>query len=452
MSKNTFLLCVAVFAIIIALTCTLSCGGCIATYDDTKYIPEFHAKYFSKGVEEMKEDDLALFVDYSTCISEGQHSPFYQKLVPSFVQATKEYYSIKGNDITKEDLSEQDTYNRLLNIDEVNYADLKSAATMIANRDAEGVLLTDGEFYNPTIAGGNPNNPYLADAFKIWLKKGHDIYIFSEPYVEKHNGQPYNKKRFYFIFTDNRLKNNIYDRIIQTATLEQFPDVQLFHLSADHPSVLAEGNSSVANPTLAAEIKPYGSFEVQSWTVDWNTIYDLILGAVDPATGNPILNGDYIIKGLKIDRNSFGGYKIKGINAKVYNLNETYTSFAEAKDQGLKPENSDSSPLCENFILVNNEEFNKHGLISLNFDAMNLDDSFLAGSPYNYFKIELCISETENVFNKYQDMFSFDLLGQPGTMNNSVVASVEQCLTDDDLKTQMMESPFYTIYIQSNEK
>ena len=164
---------------------------------DTKYIKDFHVTNFYQSSDMLDEDNLALYVDYSTCIAEGMKtSAFYVKLVPSFVEATKSYYSIKGDIISKEEPA--DTYNRLLNIVEVNYADLKSAAEQIANGNTEAALLTDGEYYNPNLAGANPNNPYLAKAFKTWMKKGHDIYILSEPYVEVNHGQQYNKKRFYF--------------------------------------------------------------------------------------------------------------------------------------------------------------------------------------------------------------------------------------------------------------
>lgn len=103
-------------------------------------------------------------------------------------------------------------------------------------------------------------------------EKGHDIFIISEPYIETNNGLQYNKKRFYFLFTDTRLKNNIYDRIAQTASLEQFSNIQTFHLSADHPNIMAEGNSSQTNDLLAAKIEPYGIFEIQDWTLDWKQI------------------------------------------------------------------------------------------------------------------------------------------------------------------------------------
>ena len=436
----------------ISLLAFYSCTTKTPTPIDTKYIKDFHAATFQNSPDMIAEDDLALYVDYSTCIAEGmKNSPFYIKLVPSFVDAAKTYFSIKGDSIKQE--VPADTYNRLLNISEVNYADLKTAAERIANGKTEAALLTDGEYYNPTMAGANPNNPYLARAFKTWMLKGHDIFIISEPYVETYNGTQYNKKRFYFLFTDTRLKNNIYDRIMETASLDQFPNVQIFHLSADHPNIMAEGNSSKTNELLAANIEPYGNFEIQDWTVDWKSIENHIMGAVDEKTGEPLPNGDSVISGLKIDRNSFGGYKITDVDAKVYDLNAAYMDYYTRKDAGEKSVTvSDELPVCPNFLVVDHKEFERHGIINLYFDLNNLDNSFLKyGNPYNYFKVDFLITKTQNVFSKFSFMFTFDLIGQPGKTNSSVVTSVEQCLTDQDLVSKMKSSPFYTIYVKSNK-
>ncbi len=442
----------AAMILVISLLTFNSCSKKTSTPIDTKFIKDFHAATVPNSPTMIEEDKLALYVDYSTCLAEGmKNSPFYIKLVPSFVDAAKTYYSIKGDSIKQE--IPADTYNRLLNISEVNYADLKTAAEQIANGKTEAALLTDGEYYIPTKAGANPNNPYLAKAFKTWMLKGHDIFIISEPYVETYNGTQYNKKRFYFLFTDTRLKNNIYDRIMETASLEQFPNVQMFHLSADHPNIMAEGNSSKANELLAANIVPYGNFEIQDWTVDWKSIEKYIMGAVDEKTGEPLPNGDSVISGLKVDRNSFGGYKIMDVDVKVYDLNAAYMDYYTRKDAGEKSVTvSDELPVCPNFMLVDHKEFERYGIINLYFDIMNMDNSFLKyGKPYNYFKVDFLITKTQNVFEKYSSMFTFDLLGQPGKTNSSVVTSVEQCLTDQDLVNRMKSSPFYTIYVKSNK-
>lgn len=437
-------------ACIVAVALVASCKN--TTPVDSKYIKDLHETRFLLPTNEIEEDNLSLYVDYSTCIAEGMKtSAFYQKLVPSFVEATKSFYSIKGDVIAKEEPA--DTYNRLLNIDEVNYADLKTAAEQIANSDVETALLTDGEYYNPTKAGANPNNPYLTKAFKTWMQKGHDIFIISEPYVETHRGIEYNKKRFYFLFTDIRLKNNIYDRIVGTVHLAQFPGVQVFHLSADHPRIMAGGKSSEPNEMLGANVESFGSYEVQDWTVGWKPINNFIMGAVNEQTGEPLPNGDFVIRGLNVDRRSFGGYEIEDVDVKVYDLNMAYMDYYMRKEAGLGTDSVDFNlPECANFLRVDHKEFERSGMVSLYFDVQNLDNYFLKyGKPNNYFKIDLFITKTRNVFPSHSSMFTFDLLGEPGATNLSIVSSVEQCLVDKDLENRMKSSPFYTIYVKSDK-
>ena len=156
-----------------------SCCSYISTDDGENFfnnIQDFHYKFFSKGVDAIKSNNLSLFVDYSTCNVLGQNSAFYQALVPSWVDATKHFYSIKGDSIASE---EGPVFDLLRTINEVNYADLKGAIERMANSDSESVLLTDGEYYQKSIAQGNINNPYMSNALKTWLKKGHDIFVFT---------------------------------------------------------------------------------------------------------------------------------------------------------------------------------------------------------------------------------------------------------------------------------
>lgn len=254
-----------VLSSVVTLGIMCSCKDYVTTTATEKYVDnleKFHSAYFMKGINSIKCDNLALYVDYSTCTAMGQNSPFFQALIPCWVNAAKDYYSIKGSVITKE---EENTYSLLRSINEVNFADIRTAINRMSKSDSESVLLTDGEYYMPSIAKGNVNNPYMADAFKDWLKKGHDIFFLTEPYVESNNGHNYNKKRFYIIFTDIRFAGNIYDRIIQTIDLSAFKNVDIFHLSADHPNLLAEQTTSLINPSLNASMKGFGNIEVQDW-------------------------------------------------------------------------------------------------------------------------------------------------------------------------------------------
>ena len=431
------------------LLCT-SCDSYSTSAPDDKYLSEFHNKYFQYTGNESKlnENNLSLFVDYSTCITLGQHSPFFQSLVPSFVAATKHYYSIKGDKVVEE--QNINVFQALSNIIEVNYADLKQAANLIVNGNSEGVLLTDGEYYQKNIAGGGISDPYMANAFKQWLKKGHDIYILAEPYLE--GPQKYNKKRFYFLFTDSRLESNIYKRICETTKLENYPDVEMFHLSASHPTIMAENGKSKVNEIVSASNKNYGLYEIQDWPVDWKSIEGYIMGAVDESTGEPLQYGNPVISGLRVDRNSYGGFRISEISVKVYDINADYYNFyTETEAPSGLDLSSISLTESVNAFVYDKEEFNKYGNINLHFDVPMWNPTFLSCKPFNFTKIDINVSGIENVFENYEEMFNFDAIGLPGKQNTSVSESVKQALFDKDIQNMMKNANLYTIYIKSNK-
>lgn len=431
-----------------------SCSNHILTDDGGKYstyIEEFHYANFFKGIDAMESRNLSLYVDYSTCNVLGQNSAFYQALVPSWVDATHHYFSIKGDSIKEE---QGNTYNLLKSIQNSDYADLVGAVNKMAASNSESVLLTDGEYFQKSIAKGNINNPYMTSALKTWLQKGHDIFVFSEPYVEAYKGQSYNKKRFYIIFTDVRLRDNIYDRIIQTVKLQNFPDVEMFHLSADHPSLAAEGTSTKPNDNLSADVKGFGSFEAQEWPIDWKDgIEPLIAFAVNPQTGETLPNGESFTGGLKVDRNSFGGYRITDVAVKVYNINQEFTDFCAAKQAGEKYKAYITLTPMDNFIKLDDKEFQKHGIINLYFDSpMYTPDPVLNGSPYNFIKIDICVSDVQDMFSQFAHQFEFDSIDMPGQTNTSVAESIKQCLADPDIKTMISTCPIYSIYIKAPER
>lgn len=420
-----------------------------STEEYFKDIEDFDETYFRHGGEDI-DDELVLYVDYSTCNVLGQNSPFYQALVPSWVDAADEYYSIKGAQITKE---EGNVFSLLKSITNYDYADLKTAAEKMAESRNESVLLTDGEYFQKSIALGNVNNPYLKDAFTKWLKKGHDIYIFSEPYQEPYKGAIYNKKRFYIIFTDSRLEGNIYDKITQTVKLEAYPQVEMFHLSASHPALAAESTHTTPNEMLSAQVKGFGTFEAQEWQVDWeDAIEPYIVNAVSNSTGQPLPDGAAFTGKLKIDRNSFGGYRITDVTVRSYDISQEFTNFCNAKNAGQKVGGKITPTEYKNFVKIDESEFKKHGVIDLHFDTQNFDPSILTGVPCTYFKLDICISSTENIFKQYEAMFTFDSIDQPGQKNVSLAESIKQCLAEPSIKDMMATSPIYTIYVKANKR
>lgn len=428
-----------------------SCNKDITTPDDTKYLEEFHLANFEPNEKYLQENKLNLFVDYSTCNYLGQNSQFFQDIEASLVNKASAYYSIKGDQIKQE---QGDVYTLLRNIEEVNYAELAKAAQMMADDNCESVMITDGEYYTPSTAKGHDNDPYLADAFKKWILRGYDIHIISEPYIESYNGQNFNKKRFYIMFTDDRMQNNIYERIRRTVDFTQFPDVDEFHISASHPQMKGNGNNcSVQNEILESKSKGFGTFEIEDWDgCDWKTIEDELVNGVDEKTGEPLKAGTPIIQ-MGLDKNSFGCYRIKSINLKVYDINQEYSNYYEAKVNGEKPGRQDYTlSELENFMQIDSKEFEKHSKINISFNQDRFDPSVLSGKPYNYFKLDLSIGDVQSIFDLHEDKFEFESITKPGTKNVSVASSIKQCLADDKVLDKMRGQVIYSIYIKSEAK
>lgn len=430
------------------------CGGGTPTPESADKLAEFHEFYFEKQNEKLNPNALALYVDYSNCIAEGQHSRFFQAFEPSLTASAKQYFAVKGKNI--EPHAADSTYALLRTIDNVPFADLKTAAERIANGNTEGVLLTDGEYYEPTVTKGNDNNPYLAEAFKTWLKKGHDIFIFVEPYEELVGARSVQKKRFYFLFTDQRLPDNIYNRVKQSVRLEDFPGTSEFHFSVRAPFLYSPGSKGMqADELLSAKvIKAAGNYEVQDWEAGWeDDIEPMIVKIKEDEEGKKLENGKPFETGLRVDRNCLGGYRIDHLTAKVSNINQPYTDFCTAKEEKSQPEKEIEPAECEGFVKVDDEKFSANGIVNLTFagDLYNPDEA-LDGDPFNYTKIDLFATDISPMTNVYMPLFTFESLTHPGEQNVSVGASIEQCLINPEIKELIHKTPIYTLYIKSNKR
>lgn len=443
------LLITALTGVIFAGVSFVSCKQDNVPYD-TKHLDKFHQLTTKGEGNDLTASDLSLFVDYSNCIAKGMESPFYQAMVSPLTANTKHFWSIKGDRISEES---GDVYSLLNNVVETNYAALDAAIEQMAVGNGESIMLTDGELFTQTATKCNPNNPYMTSAFKKWLLKGHDIHILAEPFQEVYNGKTFNKKRFYIIFTDDRIEGNIYDRVRKIVKLEDFPQVDEFHLSGNYPwKVPSNGSNSEPNAIVAAQIKPFGSFEIQDWQVDWENIVNLIVNGYDES-GNPLPNGEKLIGGLKIDKNAFGCYRIKDVDVVVSDINADYFDIYNRLEMGQKVGKTQITPSeLSNFIIMDSDEFKKHGNVDLYFDINNFaPKGVLTGKPFNYFKIEIVVKELENILENNIDMFNFDSVVEQGKTNVSISESLRNCVVDTDLPNALKNKVLYTIYVKSDK-
>ena len=437
--------------------------SCCPVYriDDSR-IDEFGSAYFGKQSDNIEMQKVALYVDNSTCIANAMNdgSKFYNDMVAVLTSDNiEEYYSIKGKDIIRE---EGDKYQLLKSVEEINYADIKTAAEKIANGSCEGILLTDGEYYQPTISGSNPNNPWMETAIVKWLSRGHEIFVFAEPYPERYKGKTYVKKRFYFIFTDTKYQGNIYDFIVSTVSLKSYSQIGQYRLTANHYTLLTEGNNNSSTPNENFMCTPThcnGWSEVQIWDqLTWKDIYKYIACATTD-DGTPLPDGEAVLS-LVLDRNSGGScFRISDVDVRICNLSEEYQDFCMMMDEGQKPSQiALNNPIAvyyqDNFIKLDKKEFNNHGRLDVYFDVNNFNPSFLNKNDENLLKLDFVVTGYNNNFkdkSQAEEMFIFPAINKPGEMNTSLVASIRNALGNPNVKNLMKEQVIYSVYIFSGK-
>lgn len=448
-------------SIAIGTLCLLFVASCCSGNGlDESQIDEFSSAYFGKQSDNIVTQNVALYVDNSTCIANAMNdgSRFYNEMVAVLTSNNiGEYFSIKGKEIIPE---EGNKYQLLKSVQEINYADIKTAAERIANGNCEGILLTDGEYYQPTISGSNPNNPWMETAIVTWLSRGHEIFVFAEPYQEKYKGKTYDKKRFYFIFTDTKYQGNIYNFIVNTVSLKSHSQVGQYRLTANHYTLLTEGNNNSSTPNENFMCTPThcnGRSEVQIWDqLTWKDIYKYIACATTD-DGTPLPDGEAILS-LVLDRNSGGScFRISDVDVRICNLSEEYQNFCMMVDEGQKPSqialnNPISVSYQNNFIKLDKKGFNNHGRLDVYFDVNNFDPSFLNTKDENLLKIDFVVSAYNNNFTnkpQAQEIFTFPSIEKPGVQNTSLVASIKNALGNPSVKDLMKDQVIYTVYIFS---
>ena len=423
-----------------------NCGS--SRIDDLANIKAFHSSTKKSPSNELATDGskkggtcVALYIDYSDCMTTAASSPYYQSVQPAIIACNPNYYSIKGNDITFESNDKMKVHQLLNTITNVDYSNIKGAVDSIIKNNREAIIITDGEFYQQGI-GANLNNPYLADEFKKWLTEGHDIYVYSEPY----QFVGFTKNRYYMLFTDHRLDNNIQQIFSRNAP--QNDSVKMIHLYSGVPSAHLMESGVTFNEQLLItsdqEINPAMSYECHTMDASWDDVYDYVLNATDE-DGNPMKGGEFFFKGIKVDVNEEDAYKPSEIEVKCYEISDLYNEFNPKKPKTTLPD-----PLTNMFVI--DEAAWKSGEIIVRLDP-NFDGSSLIGSLGNLLRIDICVKQSKEDFSENENIggkFKFD--SQWG-FNTSVYESLKQTLKDPSISPENSGDPvIYTVYLSTFTK
>jgi hypothetical protein len=278
-----------------------------------------------------------LYLDHSTCVIDAvNNSDVWKAVFPNFTEYSDELVLIKGSDIDKWEkvvLDRKDnkisTALARIKVD-IPWAGIQQAIKEIVNGNNQAIIVSDFEGFDgeagSLLTKSMDDRPWLSFELKTWLQKGFSIYIITEPYKEIYNGKPVDKKRFYFIFTDDKLeapisanvKNEI-NHLIKNRTC------QLFKMTNSDISVESP-KSDISAKDLDFSVEYGNHFDFISIENSWDDIREYVMKLDKYGEPIPEEVKQPIIKNFKLNHGV--NYKIE--NIKVIATNIT-ADFVEQK-------------------------------------------------------------------------------------------------------------------------
>jgi hypothetical protein len=285
--------------------------------------------------KEILGQKTVLYLDHSTCVIDAvKNSEVWKAVFPNFTQYSDELVLIKGSDFETIKLENDKNIisSTLKRIDQdIPWADIDKAVLEIVNGNNQAILISDFEAFD-----GKPGNlatktsdltPYLSRPFKTWLEKGFSIYVITETYKESYNGKLVDKKRFYFIFTDDKLEAPISANVkSQIEHLIKSGTCQLFKITNSDISVESPKSDISAND-IDFSVEYGNGFDFISIESSWDEIREFVMKLDKYGEPIPEEEKQPFVKNFKLNH----GVNYKVENIKVIATNITADFVAEKK-------------------------------------------------------------------------------------------------------------------------
>jgi hypothetical protein len=282
---------------------------------------------------ESLQTTTVLYIDHSTCVIDArQNSKVFKGLMGQLGLYTDTLCLIKGAEFeqipnTDKSPTSTDVYNIINGIDvDIPFADIGQAVKTICESNSQAILITDCEYFDKN--GKNQDGfPYLSGAFKNWVRKGHCIYIVMEPYQEKNKGKLSEKKRFYFIFSNDRMEAPIsHNMLHEIQSLLQDNTCKLYKLT--NSDIFVRHNKDMVADDLTFTVEDFPGFEYVDISDDWNSIREYVMKL--DSYGEPLQEEEPVpvIKNLVFDDGE--DYFISDVEIVATNITSQYMALEDS--------------------------------------------------------------------------------------------------------------------------
>lgn len=327
------------------------------------------------------QQSTVLYLDHSTCVIDAvQNSEVFKAVRPNLGQYCDTLRLIKGDSFESIPLNRKENkvseVLETINTD-ISFADIRSAVFNICNDNQQAILISDCESY----ANGRflDLEPYMSEPFKIWLSKGHSIYIITEPYQEKYKGRTYDKKRFYIIFTDDKLQAPI-SNVIKAEIQGLMENGVCTWFKMTNSDIGVESpKSDMVNNNLTFNVDYLNGFELITLDDSWDAIREYVMKLDKYGEPVPEEKSEPLISNIILKNGE--NYKISDIQIVATNITTKYISKDTIAADNLGADFSTINPteinISDGFIL------DKEAFESNKLNVMLTDKIFTDGHLFD---------------------------------------------------------------------
>lgn len=346
------------------------------------------------------QQSTVLYLDHSTCVIDAvQNSEVFKAVRPNLGQYCDTLRLIKGDSFESIPLNRKENkvseVLETINTD-ISFADIRSAVFNICNDNQQAIIISDCESY----ANGRflDLEPYMSEPFKIWLSKGHSIYIITEPYQEKYKGRTYDKKRFYIIFTDDKLQAPI-SNVIKAEIQGLMENGVCTWFKMTNSDIGVESpKSDMVSTTLSFNVDYLNGFELITIENSWDDIRKYVMKLDKHLNPIPGEIPEPLIRNLVINQGE--NYKISDIQIVATNITTKYISKDTIAADDLEMDISTINPTeidISNGFMLDKEALKGNKLNVLLTDKI-FTDGYLLDKDYggNLIRLDFVITQVES--------------------------------------------------------
>ncbi len=432
---NRLYLCI--FSLLMFVSCTVD-------ITDLSKIDDFH-NCVSEKIQKSQQLDATvdLYVDYSTCVASAvKSSTLFKNIQPLVIERASTFYSIKGTDIKAETQDKATMSKLFFSITEHNFADIQGAVERITAGNSQAILITDGEYI--PCHGFQPDFAYLKDAFVSWLSKGNDIYMYIEKYDEPVGNTVVEKYRYYMLFTNTELEDNIQTAFYKNIEGKPY-NVPVFHLSNKilplmYADTYPQINETVSPSEETGHFIQKGSSEVIEVTASWSDMYTYLVEDY-----NYFLKGLYINSSETVQEESFL-VNPNGVSLEVYDVYDSYEKMFD--DTIVTP--CRLGKQLKNIFVINKDTLQTTGEIQL-FLSPDFDGSDLSSERPNLLRVDIVAENMTNNFKQkgLDSFFTWESTTKVRAGEPNVQLANSIGFTLDDLQIKPCKQILYTFYIST---